>query len=217
MIYLYSQTPPSTQEDIEHISLTNIEFLDFKKPKFKQYDAIIFSSKNGVKSLAKYFSRWRDLSIFAIGKATKKEILKLGDCKVYTPSLAYGDIFAKELVPKLKGKKVLIIRAKKVITDIEGILKKHDIETKKLITYKTSCKHKNNLKKPKKDDVLIFTAPSGVKCFLKHFKLKKSYKIVCIGKKTAQALPKNIGYKLPKKPSIKSSIYLAKNIHLKYI
>ncbi len=211
MNYLFSQTPYK-HENILHIKLNEIKFLNFKKPKFKKYQAIIFTSKNGVKSLAHLFDKWKNLDIFVIGEVTKNEVVKLGTCNIYTSTSAYGDEFAKEILPLLKDKKVLIVRAKKVVSNIAEILSNKNIKTKEIITYKNIYKKDKEIKKPPKNSTLIFTAPSNIKCFLKHFKLKKSYKIICIGKKTAQALPKNTPFFIPKIQSIEECVKLSLEI-----
>ncbi len=212
MIYLYSQTP-YFHENIIHESLSEIRFLKFKKPNFSKYQAIIFSSKNGVKSVAKFFHEWRNLEIFAIGEATKSEILKLGFTKVFVSQSAYGDEFAKQISHLLQNKKTLVIRAKKVISNIDEILQQKGAKVKSIKTYKNSCKKLKNFTKPHKNSTLIFTAPSIVKCFLKKFKLKKSYKIICIGKKTALSLPKNRNFQIPNQQSIEECVKLALSLN----
>ena len=87
------------------------------------YDALIFSSKNAVKAIEKINKVWRKIPSYAIGEPTAKSITKLNGNLVFTSNSSYGDDFAQEIYPKLKGKKVLFLRAKKVLSNLENILK----------------------------------------------------------------------------------------------
>ncbi len=208
MIYLYSQTP-FKHPKILHQKLIDIEFLPFIEPNFKEFDSIVFTSKIGVKSMSHLFYKWRNLSIFTIGEATKNSILELGECKIYLSNVSYGDEFAFEILPILKEQKVLIIRAKEVVSNIDKILNEANIKTKTIITYKSTFKNLTNMKAPEKNSTLIFTAPSITKCFLNRFSLSETYNIICIGKKTASVIPKKFKYHIPNTQSIQECVKLA--------
>lgn len=203
MIYLISNTP---KKGVKHIKIIGISFL---RPKLtcKGYDAIIFTSKNAVKALNKLDFSWQKIPSFAIGKATANEIKKYGGKVEFISQNSYGDDFANEIKPLLKNKKILFPRAKKVVSNIKELL--HPLHVKELIVYKTKCLTCKDIKKPPPKSTLIFTSPSSIKCFLKCFKWDKTYTPICIGKKTANALPKDITCKIPQIQSIDECVKLA--------
>ncbi len=175
------------------------------------YNALIFSSKNGVKAIDKINKKWRKIPAYAIGKPTAKAIENLDGNLVYTSNFSYGDDFAQEILPKLKGKKVLFLRAKKVLSDLENILKKSNIDLISKVVYETTCREKTT-KKLLKHSVIIFTSPSTANCFFNNYKWDKSYKAVCIGKVTAKALPNEISLHVSKTQTIEACITLAKTL-----
>jgi len=181
------------------------------------YEALIFSSKNGVKAIDNINKNWRKIPSYAIGNPTAKTIKKLGGKLVYTSTSAYGDDFAREICPKLKGKKVLFLRAKKVLSNLENILKDNEINLKSEVVYETTCKDKKPLHVENKNSVFIFTSPSTVECFFSNYEWHDTYQAVCIGKVTAKALPKNISLHVSKVQSIQSCIEIAKTLSKIYL
>ena len=180
---------------------------------FDNIDFLIFTSKNGVRAVNQISEKWKKIPSFAIGKATAKEIEKLGGKVEFISSLSYGDEFAKEIIKNYKNKTFLFLRAKKIISPIKEIFKTSSNKLIEKIVYETRCnKPENRLKKP---CIVIFTSPSTVECFAK-IETFENIKIIAIGKKTKKALLK---YKneneilLPEKPSIKECITLAKNVN----
>jgi len=178
---------------------------------FTSYDTLIFSSKNGVKSIAEKNTDWKNLSSFAIGNPTANEIIKLGGRVEYVAKSSYGNDFAKELIPLLKHKKVLFIRAKKVLSNLEKILKEANINLSSQIVYETVCRKKTN-EKFKSNSIFIFTSPSTIKCFFKNYEWLDSYKAVCIGDVTAKELPINVSFYISKIQTIDACIELAKTL-----
>lgn len=95
---------------------------------------------------------------------TAKIIKEEGGLVEYIGSSGHGNDFAQELIPLLKDKKVLYIRAQKVVSKLVQILKENYIDTDELITYKTVCNE--SLTCTLEDNsTIIFTSPSSVKCF----------------------------------------------------
>lgn len=208
MIYLFSHTPC---KGVTHIKPLYIEFVGLKLD-FSSFDALVFTSKNGVFGLDKLWKNWIKLPSFAIGESTAGTIKELGGYVEFISNLSYGDDFAKEVAPFLKGKRVLYSRAKELVSDVSGILKQHDIQIEELITYQSICQPCKKLQKPKLKSVLIFTSPSSVHCFLKCFSWHGSWQAVCIGKKTASALPKSASYVVSDIRTVEACVELARDM-----
>ncbi len=206
MIYLFSNTP---KKGVKHVKILHIKFL---RPKnfftCKDYDAIIFTSKNAVLALEYLGASWKNLPSFCIGEATAKKVKELNGKVEFTCKNSYGDDFAKEIKPLLKDKKVLFPRAEEVVSNVKEIL--YPLHVKELIVYETICNECKNIEKPPLNSTLIFTSPSSVKCFLKCFNLHVDYNIICIGKKTASCIPKEFTCKIPLVQNIGECIKMAK-------
>ncbi len=200
------------------LNLSVIKFKYLKKDiDLSGYDALIFTSKNGVEAIDRIDKKWKSIPSFSIGKGTSKEILKKGGNLVFTAASSYGDDFAKEIVPLLKDKKALFLRAKKVTSKLNEILKQNGVDLKEEIVYETVCNECENISPPPKDSIIIFSSPSTIECFFKCFSWDKSYKAVVIGKKTASFMPKNIKYFLSKEQNIPSCIEFAGKLRKKLL
>ena len=180
-------------ENTENLTLIEINF--FKKElNLKNFDAIIFTSQNGVLALNNLNREWVKTPSLAIGKATTKKIDNLGGNLIYTSKNSHGDSFAKDIVELLKDKRVLYIRAKRVASNLIDILKRANIELIDEILYETKCKECDKLIKPKENSYIIFSSPSTVECFFNCFDWSSSYKAIAIGKTTAKHIPKDINF-----------------------
>jgi uroporphyrinogen-III synthase len=195
MIYILSN---KTIKGAKTLNLLNIEFKKISI-NFDKYDAFIFTSRNGVESVKNYI---HSKECYAIGEATKEQILKYGGVVKLTSSKYYASNFAKELKELLKDKKSLYIRPKKVVSNLKESLSELDID--EIITYETSC-NKTSYELDK-NATIIFSSPSTIKCFFKNFKWQDSYKAVAIGDVTAKYIPNYIEYKVAKEPTLKSAI-----------
>ncbi len=196
-------------ENIVNLPVIEINFFH-KEINLDSYDALVFTSKNGVKAIDNIDKKWRQKKIYSIGQGTSKEIKKYNTNPIYTAINSYGDSFAKEIGESLKGKRVLFPRAKKVTSKLNEILKKIGVKLDEIIVYETVCKEHQDASKPEKDSVIIFTSPSTIKCFFKSFIWDESYKAVVIGKVTAKAMPQEIKFTYAKEQTIKSCIEVAK-------
>ena len=196
-------------EGIENLEVFCIEFIK-SDIDLKEYNALIFTSKNAIYSINSFNKTWQEIASYAIAPKTADVINKHNGNLVFTGVSSHGDEFAKELIPKLKNKKVLYIRALKTVSKITSILKENEIDIDELITYKTSCKESN--KSLEDGSIFIFSAPSSVECFFKNYSWNSSYKAITIGKTTAKYLPKNIEYIVSEKTSIDECIKLAKQL-----
>lgn len=206
-IYLLSD---SFHEDVINLPQIKVTYKDVSLD-LSYYDALIFSSKNAVKAISNINQDWKDIPSFVIGEPTANAINEFGGSLAYTAKSSYGNTFARELIPLLKGKKALFIRAKKVLSSLEEILKDEGIDLSSQVLYETTCSDEKD-EELKEDSIFIFTSPSTVECFFKNHEWHSSYKAVCIGDVTAKALPKNISLHVSQIQTIPACIELAKTI-----
>jgi len=176
------------------------------------YDALIFTSKNGVRAIDKINQNWKEISSYAIGKPTADEVDRLDGSLEFIAKSSYGDDFANELKVVLKGKKVLFLRAKIVLSNLEGILRDEGIDINSIAVYDTTCNDELKPKNLKKKSIIIFTSPSTIECFFKYFQWDDTNIAVCIGSKTLSLLPKYITSHMSKEQTIISCIELAKSL-----
>lgn len=197
-------------EEVNNLPLIEINFLDVQID-LSKYEALIFSSKNALKALAKTNTSWQELPSYCIGEGTAKEVKKLGGKVEYVAKKSYGDEFAQEIGELLEGKRVLFLRAKKVLSHLEEILISLHVKLDSQIVYETVCKNVTQ-EAPKKGAIVIFTSPSTIECFFKHFSWDSSYKAVCIGNVTAKFLPSSIKAYISEQQSIQECIKLARTL-----
>ncbi len=187
------------------------EYMD-KKIDLLSYDALIFSSKNGVIAIDKIDKRWRDIPSYVIGSGTKEMLLKLGGRLVYSAKNSYGDSFALEIKERLKGVKTLFLRAKVVTSSLNTILKESGVLLHEEVVYETKCNECKALDAIEPNSIIIFSSPSTIECFFRCFEWDESFKAVVIGKVTASYMPKGIDFKVSNEQSIPSCITKAKEL-----
>lgn len=195
--------------DVINLEVFSIKYLS-SKIDLNLYDALIFTSKNAIHSLDSFNKDWQNIDSFAIAPKTANIINNYGGKLVFTGLSSHGNEFAKELIPLLKNKKTLYIRAYKVVSNLVEILKENSINIDELITYETVCNNKVNIQ-IENNSTIIFTSPSSVECFFKNYSWNNSLKAIAIGKTTAKYLPKNIDFLISSTTSIEECIKLAKN------
>lgn len=204
-IYLLSN---QKYDAVENLEVFKIEYIP-SEIDFSIYDALIISSKNAIYSLNSFTKDWKNIPCYAIAEKTAKVIKEEGGLIEFVGSSGHGNDFAKEILPLVKNKKVLYVRALKVVSNIFQILKDNDISINQAITYKTVCNENLN-KIIENNSVIIFTSPSSIKCFFNKYTWDSSYKAIVIGNTSAKYMPKNIKFEVSSKTSIEECIKLAK-------
>lgn len=194
---------------VESLDLIKIKYLKFDMDMSK-YDIFIFTSKNGVESFVQNYDI-KGLKCCAISEKTAQVLVKHGADVIYTGKSGHGNMFAEELVKILKNKKVLYIRAKKVVSNLQSILNDKGIVCDDIIGYETTCNNEN-LIKLKKDAIIIFTSPSTVNCFFKNYLWDDSYHCVTIGRTTAKYLPDGVMSTISDLQNIDNCIKIARQI-----
>ncbi len=172
---------------------------------------MLFTSKNAIDAIDSIDKAWKKVPSYAIAKQTAQKIVAMGGIVEYQSSCSYGDEFAKEISPMLKNKKVLYLRAKKVVSNLVNILKSDGIEIKDEIVYFTKILTNIDKKlKPPKNATIIFSSPSTVDGFLSNFKWDDTYKAVAIGKTTSSYMPQYINHTIAPTPNMTDAIKTAK-------
>ncbi|MCH3718719.1 uroporphyrinogen-III synthase [Campylobacter lari] len=200
-------------DGVKTIRLNEIKFLNFEV-NLKEFDCLIASSKNALKSLMLSKSEIDfDIKLYVVGQKSADFAKELGFKNVKYSSKAYGKNLASEFLSEFKNKQCLYLRAKKISSDLDECLLKENILLKQLIVYE------NIAIDPKKDElkiyhpsVFIFSAPSSVEQFLKFFTLKKEDKVVVIGQSTASKLQNFKNLYICKKQDLNSCLNLAKSL-----
>lgn len=176
----------------------------------KEYDTIIFTSRNAIKALDTLVKGWQKLTIYVIGRGSEEEALALGAKNVVNIEAPNGNEFANSLILLLEGKRVLFPRAKRVVSNVEGVLKDNGIDVDSFTVYETMCKKTPII--PEDGSVIIFSSPTTVECFLGFVPWSSSYKAVCIGDVTASYLPKGINATVSPENSLEACVKIAREL-----
>jgi len=190
---------------IEIVPPSSWEGLDRAINQLKSYDWIIFTSANGVisfwerlKEKGKNCSLPSSLKVCAIGPATADQLNKKGARVDYIPKEFIAEAILKGFEKMdIKGKTILIVRAKKARDVLPRGLRRMGAEVDVAEAYRTvkpkeGARQLKKLLTEKKIDAITFTSSSTVNHFaelLKGLDLKKLFKdvaIACIGPITAR-------------------------------
>jgi len=189
---------------IEIVRLPSWKGLDRAIDQIKSYDWVIFTSANGVNF---FWQRWTEknrgrlppsLKVCAIGPATAYQLMEKGMEVHYTPKEFVAEAILKGFEKSvLKGKRILLARAKEARDVLPEGLKKMGAKVDVVEVYRT-VKPKGGSKKLKelltkrKVDAITFTSSSTVNHFVELLKKEDLQKllnhvvIACIGPITAR-------------------------------
>ncbi|MCT7540598.1 uroporphyrinogen-III synthase [Aliarcobacter cryaerophilus] len=194
-------------DGVENLEVFEIEYLKFDLD-LKKYDALVFTSKNAIFSLEENGISWKSIPSYVIAPKTADIAKEFGANIAFIGFSGHGNDFAYELIPYLKDKKILYVRALKTVSNLANILKENGINIDEVIAYKTSC-NKQEKKALDKNSTIIFTSPSSVECFFKKYSWEDSFKAIAIGRTTAMYLPKNIECEISSITSVEECVKLA--------
>ena len=194
-------------EGIINMPIFKIEYIEASID-LSQYDALIFTSKNAICAIDSFNKEWKGIPSYCIAPKTASVVKSHNGQVEFIGKKSHGNEFAQELIPLLKNKKSLYIRASKTVSKLTEILKNNYIEIEELIAYQTKC-NEDEFTKPRENSIIVFTSPSSVECFFKRFVWNNTYKAVVIGKTTAKYLPQNIEYEISQTQNIDTCIKLA--------
>src|ERR1035441_10351263 len=171
-------------------SVTEIPFIEIRKPQsyrplddalksIKSYDWLILTSANGVEAMWERVRKLRitrrtlkHLQIAAIGPATKKAIVKHGLKVKMVPEEYVAESVVKGLREKVKGKRVLLVRAKIARDVIPEELRAAGAEVDVVEAYETVVPEKSRVRlralmksTARRPHVVTFTSSSTAKNF----------------------------------------------------
>jgi uroporphyrinogen-III synthase len=171
-------------------SVIEIPFIEIRKPQsyvpldealksIKSYDWLILTSANGVEAMWQRLrklriprSRLKRLQIAAIGPATKKAIVKHGLKVKMVPEEYVAEAVVNKLRDKVKGRRVVLIRAKVARDVIPDELRKAGAEVDVVEAYETVVPEKSRARldalmknKSRRPHVVTFTSSSTAKNF----------------------------------------------------
>lgn len=209
-IYLCSNTK-FDDPDIINLNLLQIKFNKFSL-NLNKFDALIVTSKNSINSLKFNQISPFNIEIFAIGEATKNACLDFGFSNISTPISNHGDEFIKEILPQLKSKNILFLRAKETSSNISEILRENSIKFTQIIAYENEILPTKPNLIIAQNSVIIFTSPKNLEAFIKHFGFRNDLKAVCIGKTTALALENYATAIISPKQDLAQCIKIAKSL-----
>lgn len=158
----------------------------------KIYDGLIFTSQNAIYALNGQNKHWKKIPSYVIAPQSAKVLKSLGGNLKFVGKEKHGDAFARELLEKLKGKRVLYVRGESVVSDLVNILNAGGVACEECVVYKTQCKEMKQKKRLPKGAIIIFSSPSTIECFFKNMEWDESYKAIAIGKTTAGYFPAHI-------------------------
>lgn len=203
---------------IEIVPPTSWEELDRAIDQLKSYDWLIFTSANGVNF---FWERLREkfkdrpfpssLKLCAIGPATAYQLKEKGIGVDYTPKEFIAEAILEGFEkPEIKGKRILLARAKEARDVLPKGLRKMGAEVDVVEVYRTvkprgGSKRLRQLLKDGKINTVTFTSSSTVNHFAELLKkedikeLLKGMVIACIGPVTARTA-KGLGMRVQIQP-----------------
>ena len=202
----------SESEAVGAISLPIIKTNYFTPKLLTDFNALIFSSKNGVRAFAKILPSFGAFPAFAVGSVTGEEIKKFGGSLEYTCEKSNGKNLAEEIAKNYANLRFLWPRAKEVAFDIAHTLKERGAHVNELIIYETIC-NDSIFKAIKENSIIVFSSPSTVRCFLKQAIWIDTYHAVALGETTAKELKKhNIDCDISPTQNLQNAVEFAKTL-----
>ncbi|MBD3810188.1 MAG: uroporphyrinogen-III synthase [Sulfuricurvum sp.] len=205
-IYLISKTP---YEGVIHIPILTISFF---KPDidFSRYDGIILTSKQSLIALEHYDIQWEKLECICVSEGTADAARQAGAVNFHIGN-GYG-----RSIPELMGQenlqgRWLYVRPKVIASEWIKMVNPQII-IDEVVLYETTCNEESVGIEIDEEGVLIFTSPSSIECFLKHYTILPSHSVVTIGKTTRDAFKEAQEVSISPEPSIASAVECARKI-----
>jgi uroporphyrinogen-III synthase len=206
-IYLLSLTPYA---GVTHLPLLVTKTLH-PKIDFTRYDFLIATSKQVFKTLDAIDSDWKKLPVVAISQKTADAAVAAGATVVDT-----GEGYGETLYPLIKahyaGKRLLYPRPKVKASDFTDRLRSEGVAVDDVVVYETLCNKEALSVAIPEDAILVFTSPSAVQCYRKIRPFHASHALIAIGSTTAAAFEHGQRVLLPKTPTVRDAIELAKSL-----
>lgn len=172
---------------------------------FCSCDSLIFTSANAILALRENLEslpnaqeamqRWQNLPNFTLGAGCNETLKNLDLRATFSASRAYGEEFARELIPHLQGKQPLFVRARKIASALPQILQDCAIPLMQAVLYETlPLQLQESQKEPlARNCVVFFSAPSHIRAFLLNYTWDSSFIALCIGETTRKCALELLG------------------------
>lgn len=173
------------------------DFIRPLNPPFEEYDTLVFTSTEGVKSFFEWVSEQgkdvraaADKQFACIGSGTAKALSDYGIKADFLPSVFDGKTLGEEMVSSgfvSQENKVLLLRARIGTADLTEALDKGNIPYLDYPVYDTYCVEHEEIEDIADWDYVTFTSKSCVDGFVKSQRKDNfaGVKALCIGKQTA--------------------------------
>ncbi|GMB96278.1 uroporphyrinogen-III synthase [Helicobacter sp. NHP22-001] len=184
--------------------------LDNLTPPLPSLKALLFTSKHAPLSLEHNLKNTNTLAFlkslptFVLAPKSAQMAKSLGFNVAFVGQSGHAKGFVKE-IKDLLPQPTLFVRAQSVATNALDFLPS-------LVAYKNIPLMLAQTQKPKPHSVLVFTAPSSYRHFLKNFAWDSSYVAVAIGQSTLNALDPHICAHLSPETSLEACLELAKTL-----
>jgi uroporphyrinogen-III synthase len=195
-------------EGAVNLPVINIEYLH-PQIDFDTIDAIIFTSKNGVKAMSAIDKEWRGKPSLVIGKATAEAVKQCRGRLSFCSEESYAEALSSEILRRFRSLVFLYARPEEVVFDIGDFLRAKRIKVIEKVVYRTTCSD-DALAVPEAGSIIIFSSPSTVKCFFSKFSWDTRWRAVAIGKTTASFIPEEISFELANEQNLSSCVEMAK-------
>jgi uroporphyrinogen-III synthase len=205
-IYLVSKTP---YEGVFHIPILKTYYIS-DEIDFRNFDAIILTSKEAIGALEAYNPEWIDLPVLAVSSKTADEAKRCG-AHVMSVGDGYGDSLTEKIL-KHRIYRWLYVRPRVVASNFVEDAISLGAKVKEHIVYETSCNRSLRSQNIPMNATLVFTSPSAVSCYLERYDIQTNQNIVVIGKTTAQAIPQHLHFHISPKPTVEACIELAQEV-----
>lgn len=204
-------------EGVKCIITNRIEFLPITHT-LDGINALIFTSKYAIYSLIEsashnqHLKKWKSIPSFVISPESAKILYQHNSLVEFVGKKGEGEAFAHEISHLLQGRVPLYLRAKKIISNLDSILKNKNILLQEVIAYKNIPQRFQSDMKPKSQSIIIFSAPSVYSSFIENFGWDSEYIAVAIGNSTFAHFDKGIQAYISPKANFSSCIAFAQEI-----
>jgi len=206
-VYLFSKTANS---EVNYIPILDTEFYT-KEIDFDLFDAIVITSKVAITALENISPKWRSKKVLSIAKMSEELASKYG-VELLGRGDGYGDSLLDIIVNNYKELRWLYPRPEVVASDFFVQAQKEGVNIKDEVVYKSTCNSECSSLTLYKEDILIFTSPFTIECFMKFYTFFEGQKVVSIGSTTSKALPSNVEIYMPEDTTVSECVTLAKRI-----
>ena len=171
---------------------------------------MVLTSKESIKALINSGVSMEGVEVVCVSQKTAQYAKKMG-AVVKDYANGYGKELFAIIESKYRDKKIFFPHAKVLAYDMVSQMQKAGIFFEECCVYETQCSPKKEINFHK-DDIVIFTSPSTVECFINNYGLIGGMRVVVIGETTKKALPKGVEVYSAKVTTIESCIEKARSL-----